>query len=287
MTDIPMKVRAVALHWRKPSDHPQDSFGEADIVCIAFGLGGRYTIRRDDFGCHVWWPEDEFTFDTYPDIVAAKTAAENHWQTEFAKRVDDMPHGMPRAMYERGFIPPHITDAINTRPPTANPLPDEAGTSGELSYADFDQEAKPADLKHPAVGVTDFVSFRAGDEPVFHDGEPRQQAHGASPSAASLAHPGDSGSSVIVARLREMGDILNAASLHRTGAPSPEAALMNQAADFIDRLSTDRDSVIEECAKVADAAKLPDGYRWGAEAMEQFDFGKECAAAAIRARRTV
>ncbi len=74
---------AKPLFWRKASDHPQDWQGDL----IAFGLGGRYSIRTDDYGVHVWWPEDEFTFTTYPDMKAAKAAAERHWQTEFAKRL--------------------------------------------------------------------------------------------------------------------------------------------------------------------------------------------------------
>lgn len=37
----------------------------------------------------------------------------------------------------------------------------------------------------------------------------------------------------------------------------------------------------EAAAKVAREAKLPTGYLWGRDAMEQFDFGKERAAKAI------
>lgn len=40
---------------------------------------------------------------------------------------------------------------------------------------------------------------------------------------------------------------------------------------------------VEAAAKAALAAGLPDGYDWGRDAMEQFDFGKERAAVAIRA----
>lgn len=40
----------------------------------------------------------------------------------------------------------------------------------------------------------------------------------------------------------------------------------------------------EACAVAAEAARLPDHFRWGSEAMEQFDFGKERAGEAIRAR---
>lgn len=40
---------------------------------------------------------------------------------------------------------------------------------------------------------------------------------------------------------------------------------------------------IERCAQAAENATLPDGYIWGRDALEQFDFGKERAAEAIRA----
>lgn len=38
----------------------------------------------------------------------------------------------------------------------------------------------------------------------------------------------------------------------------------------------------EQCAKRAESARLPRGYQWGHDAMEQFNFGKERAAKAIR-----
>lgn len=39
----------------------------------------------------------------------------------------------------------------------------------------------------------------------------------------------------------------------------------------------------ERMAEAAENAQLPEGYQWGHDAMEQFDFGKKCAALAIRA----
>lgn len=42
-------------------------------------------------------------------------------------------------------------------------------------------------------------------------------------------------------------------------------------------------ATIEHCAKIAENATLPEDYIWGRDAMGQFDFGKERAAAAIRA----
>lgn len=40
---------------------------------------------------------------------------------------------------------------------------------------------------------------------------------------------------------------------------------------------------IEEAARVAGSAKLPEHYRWGHDAMEQFTFGLRRAVEAIRA----
>lgn len=49
--------------------------------------------------------------------------------------------------------------------------------------------------------------------------------------------------------------------------------------DSIDRaLQSER----EQCARRAMSARLPRGYEWGHDAMEQFNFGKERAAKAIR-----
>ena len=39
----------------------------------------------------------------------------------------------------------------------------------------------------------------------------------------------------------------------------------------------------ERCVCASKQAQLPEQYRWGHDAMEQFNFGKERAAVAIRA----
>jgi hypothetical protein len=39
------------------------------------------------------------------------------------------------------------------------------------------------------------------------------------------------------------------------------------------------------CAQAAKDARLPKGYQWGHDAMEQFNFGKERAALAIEKRK--
>ncbi len=41
--------------------------------------------------------------------------------------------------------------------------------------------------------------------------------------------------------------------------------------------------LIEECAKIAELAELPEGFQWGDDATEQFNFGKKRCADAIRA----
>lgn len=43
-----------------------------------------------------------------------------------------------------------------------------------------------------------------------------------------------------------------------------------------------REEQREVDAKIAKSATLPGHFHWGEDAMESFDFGKECAAAAIR-----
>lgn len=120
-------VRARPLKWRKPTDHPQDDgCGDKLPLWVAHTIGGRYRIEEDSYGVHLWGIEegDEFRFETFKSVVEAKNAAEKEWQEAFAASVDDMPHGMPRDMYERGFIPPHITDRLALTPP--NPLEREA-----------------------------------------------------------------------------------------------------------------------------------------------------------------
>lgn len=48
-------------------------------------------------------------------------------------------------------------------------------------------------------------------------------------------------------------------------------------------LTTARREQAERDAQLAESANLPHGYLWGRNAMESFNFGKERAAAAIRA----
>lgn len=43
------------------------------------------------------------------------------------------------------------------------------------------------------------------------------------------------------------------------------------------------ESVLEEAARACEGAQLPDHFRWGRDAMEQFNFGKKRCAEAVRA----
>ena len=69
-----MKITAKPLRWRKPSDHPQDM---EDAAFVANGIGGRYAVTDDGL---LWWAHDEFTFEQFASIDAAKDAAEADWQ---------------------------------------------------------------------------------------------------------------------------------------------------------------------------------------------------------------
>ena len=80
--------QAKPLHWYKPKDHPQDS---EDAICIAHGIGGRYSIYPDGDGFLVWKADDEFTFLSGKTVDECKALAEAHWQAAFADRVASPP----------------------------------------------------------------------------------------------------------------------------------------------------------------------------------------------------
>lgn len=79
------------LAWRKPTDHPQDGFGEPDVVAVADGFGGRYSIREDSCGVFLWWAHDEFTFDACADVTEAKQKAERDWQDRLRAALSEAP----------------------------------------------------------------------------------------------------------------------------------------------------------------------------------------------------
>lgn len=83
-------------------------------------------------------------------------------------------------------------------------------------------------------------------------------------------------------RLREIGDALDEANVPREGG-----IIVKRIAALLLRVEeSERDRLREVLAKAADAAEsatLPDGYQWGDDAMESFNFGKERAAEAVRA----
>jgi hypothetical protein len=63
-------------------------------------------------------------------------------------------------------------------------------------------------------------------------------------------------------------------------------AALTEAASLLLSLSTSlqeaQDRAFEKAATAAEAATLPDGFQWGREAMESFNFGKKRASLAIR-----
>lgn len=76
-------------------------------------------------------------------------------------------------------------------------------------------------------------------------------------------------------------------SMRRVGiqTASPASSVAERVVAEVSRLV--EKLVLEEreaCAAVARDAPLPDSFAWGREAMEQYDFGRERAAEAIRAR---
>lgn len=81
---------AKPLVWREPTDHPQDGFGDEDIVAVADGIGGRYSIRRERDGSFLlWWAHDEFLWAACASINGAKVKAEVDWQTRFEALLKD------------------------------------------------------------------------------------------------------------------------------------------------------------------------------------------------------
>lgn len=75
---------AKPLAWRRPTDHPQDGFGEEDLIAVADGIGGRYHIRSEKDGTFLlWWAHDEFIWTQHPSENEAKFKAEIDWQARF------------------------------------------------------------------------------------------------------------------------------------------------------------------------------------------------------------
>jgi len=74
---------AKPLEWREPMDHPQDGW-EDDIVAVADGLGGRYSICRESDHFLLWWAHDNFLFLQCASVNGAKVAAEVDWQKRIA-----------------------------------------------------------------------------------------------------------------------------------------------------------------------------------------------------------
>lgn len=54
--------------------------GLEGALCIANGIGGKYSITRDSGNFLLWDADDEFTFQNYPTLEEAKAAGEADWQ---------------------------------------------------------------------------------------------------------------------------------------------------------------------------------------------------------------
>lgn len=77
-----MKIKP--LRWRKPNDTGSD-LGLDGALCVANGIGGKYSITRDSGNSFLLWDaDDEFTFQNYPTLDEAKAAGEVHWQKSVA-----------------------------------------------------------------------------------------------------------------------------------------------------------------------------------------------------------
>jgi hypothetical protein len=74
--------RAKPLFWYKSTDHPQDG-GE----WTAHGIGGRYTLQKEQDHVLLWWADDNFVWEKCADYAEAKAKAEADWQKKFAERM--------------------------------------------------------------------------------------------------------------------------------------------------------------------------------------------------------
>lgn len=72
------------LRWRKPGKSGAD-LGHEDAICIADGIGGKYSITKDSGEFLLWWADDEFTFVKCQTLDAAKAIAESNWQNAIAR----------------------------------------------------------------------------------------------------------------------------------------------------------------------------------------------------------
>lgn len=78
-----MADAAKPLAWREPGAGDV----EADYTeALADGIGGIYAITRDQVaGFLLWFAHDAYVWEAFAEVEAAKTRAENDWQTRFAE----------------------------------------------------------------------------------------------------------------------------------------------------------------------------------------------------------
>lgn len=73
-------MNARPLQWRRPNAQDHDmGLGSADQV--ADGIGGRYSIeRQNDGSALLWWAHDAFQWESCASVNDARFKAEDDWQ---------------------------------------------------------------------------------------------------------------------------------------------------------------------------------------------------------------
>lgn len=83
-------IKARALEWREPTNHPMD-LAHGSIL-VADGIGGKYHVsalqlidlQEGTMGHLLWWAHDEFIWEPCLSIEDAKAKAEADWQARYA-----------------------------------------------------------------------------------------------------------------------------------------------------------------------------------------------------------
>lgn len=72
-------IAVKALEWRVPSDHPQDY---EDALWVCAGLGGQYSITKEDDHFLLWEAGDNFVWHKHATIAEAKAAAQADFEQD-------------------------------------------------------------------------------------------------------------------------------------------------------------------------------------------------------------
>jgi hypothetical protein len=82
-------IRVGPLQWRAPTQHPQDA---QDADEVAEGLGGRYSFYiRPQGEIILWFAHDEFIWQPFDSVEAAKAAAQTDFETRLRAFVSVAP----------------------------------------------------------------------------------------------------------------------------------------------------------------------------------------------------